>query len=251
MPLLMSAVAILLAAALPLPAGDCRLDGARGLLAASRAASVQGDYRTARELVEGSLKLASPCGEQGAAFRDIAYIELSDLCRLTGESRKSLALMESMLAQRESELGASLLGVLLDNMAKALADLHRYYEAEPLCRRAIQLQETSHEPYLAASAWNTLGTLFYGLQDPEGAVRQSRRGLSWLEFDQTAPERAGLLYNLGVAQIALGETTAARASFDEAERLTVQVFGPGHPISTRLNRARTRLPKSLPYPRRN
>jgi tetratricopeptide (TPR) repeat protein len=245
MPLLMFVVTLLLAAALLLTAGDCRLDEARRLLAASRAASVQGDYRAARERVEESLKLTEPCGEQGDAFRDIAFIELSDLCRLTGESRKSLMLMQSMLAQRESELGPSLLGVILDNTAKSLADLHRYYEAEPLCRRAIQLQETSREPYLAASAWNTLGTLFYGLQDPEGAVRQFRRGLSWLEFDQTAPERAGLLFNLGVAQIALGEPAAARASLDEADRLASRVFGPAHPIVTSLNRARSRLPKRL------
>lgn len=238
-------VSLLIAAAPPLTADGCRFDEARRLLAASRAASVQGDYRTARKLAEAAHGFALPCGEEASGIRDIASIELSDLCRLTGESRKSLALMESMLVQRESELGASLLGVLLDNMAKALADLHRYYEAEPLCRRAIQLQETSREPYLAASAWNTLGTLFYGLQDPEGAVRQFRRGLSWLEFDQTAPERAGLLYNLGVAQLALGELSAARSSFDEAERLAGRVFGPHHPISTRLNRARTRLPKSL------
>lgn len=247
MPFCPRTMSLLLFAAPLLSGATCRLDEARQLFASAREASGQGGCHVARARVESALSLVDSCGEDAASFRDLAEGELPELLRLTGEPRKSLALNTSLLAQRESQLGPThwRVGFVLDNMAKSLADLHRYYEAEPLSRRAIQIQEAARQPYLAAAAWNTLGTLFYHLDDAEGAIRQFRRGLAWLESDPEAPERASLLYNLGIAQMAAGEPAGARASFDEAYRLSTLNFSPRHPILTGLARARARLPKRL------
>jgi tetratricopeptide (TPR) repeat protein len=163
----------------------------------------------------------------------------------SGDLRETLARAEMQLVQREASLGPNhpAVGIALDDVAKALASLHRYYEAEPLIQRAINIQEMARQPRAAAAARNTLGTLFFFLDDPEGAIRQFRRALDWLDAAGPLPDRARVMYNLGVAQLSLPDYPAARASFDQAEAIARQFDEPADPLMTYLVQARSRLPK--------
>lgn len=91
-------------------------------------------------------------------------------------------------------------------------------------------------PGFEGSVRHALGAAYFALNQASKALRQFQRDLELRGQGDTAEDRrlrARILDNIGQCQLRLGDMTAARAAFQEAYDLAVQLGGADHPETVR------------------
>ncbi|MBP5208438.1 MAG: tetratricopeptide repeat protein [Clostridia bacterium] len=98
-----------------------------------------GQREKAFEAVDNALDLIPKIGIEGGVSAGTAYVNAATVCKTFGESEKAMPWFEKAQLIYEKELpdGDGRLGGLYNNMALALADLHRYEQAIGYYEKAI------------------------------------------------------------------------------------------------------------------
>lgn len=233
------------------PAGERELQ-----LAELELAVRLGDWKSAREPLEGVLADALAAGDREAALR--ARVALAIIARESGEAHETAALLEAAVEDepfapadraelyghlgyaysdsgrpeaavelfercletvRAQGAGPSLEVRYAALLSYALADAGDLVRAEEVVRLALEAAESVDDPYTRIRLYWSLARLAHAASRPELALANARKALALLEAteDTLSIARAHLL----AASILIGQGEAAKAvaHLDRAERL--------------------------------
>jgi tetratricopeptide (TPR) repeat protein len=153
-----------------------------------------------------------------------------------------LAVTERGVQQAEQELGGSdpAVASLLNRQATLLQQIARYEEAEPLFRRALEIDEASYGPDHpeVAMLLSNLATLLQATNRLQEAEQLMRRALEIYRasYGSDDPNVATVLSNLATLLEATNRQAEAEPLMRKALAIDEASYGPDHPIvAIRLN----------------
>lgn len=196
-----------------------------------------------RAVVDGS----EACGESGLTLRTRAMVGLAGLERVLGHPKEGLTWAHRAAALAESTQTAPLLADSLHTLAQLLAAAGKFYDAEPVIQRALEIwqREGGEHGVEMASCLNTLAVLHLSLADPDGARRHLRRALSYGRASGADLAVAGTLHALATVEWQEGRSRESLSLLEEARGLAERALGPGHPYLANLLASYSRVLSSL------
>ena len=142
----------------------------------------------------------------------------ADTLIAAGELEAALALYEDLLEARPDDL------IIANNFVSLSSDLRLDEASVAKALKVSKVVERADNPLFK----DTVGWAHYRAGDYETAIRHLG------EAAEAAPENAEILYHLGAAQAAAGDTEAARASLQKAIELGGEGFARGQETRTIL-----------------
>lgn len=137
------------------------------------------------------------------------------------------------VAERAADRGASLAGVLFNNLGYHLRMVADLPAAKAAYERALRIDEATYgsDHPTVANRVNNLGDVYQYLGDPPAAKAAFERALRIDEatYGPDHPTVAIRVNNLGRVYHDLGDLSAAKAAFERALRIGEATYGPDHP----------------------
>ena len=183
-----------------------------------------------------------------ALGRHAEAIEIFNQCAVSSRCLSALASIDPTNAEayyrgavkaEESGPASPSLALLLNNLALALRQRGDNQSAEPLFRRALEIQEKALGPDRAATAstLNNLGSLLQSTGKLAEAERLERRALAIFQqrLGPESMELATTCSNLADLRWARGDRASAASLYRRALSIDESIYGPDHPeIATDL-----------------
>jgi DNA-binding SARP family transcriptional activator/tetratricopeptide (TPR) repeat protein len=199
------------------PAGDAEL--AAVLCDRARSAFRLGAIEHAREHLDSAYELFHRSGDLVGLAEVHHYManvheSRDELAPALRHARKSLVLFRRAGDRRGEGRELNLIGWIYGLLGKPAL-------ARARSRQALAVQESVGDRYFMGITWDTLGRAHHRLGDPHEAITCLRRALELLESPDAAdPVNAAKAHTaLGDAQLGIGDTAAARASWTQALRI--------------------------------
>jgi CHAT domain-containing protein/Tfp pilus assembly protein PilF len=134
-----------------------------------------------------------------------------------GEYKQAVASLERGLAMSEDLDDRVSIAAILDTLGNVYGDQGAYSRALGALHRSLEIRRTTGDKYAIAESENNIGLVHFSQGDYPLAIDAFKRGL---RVSAEAGVSKGLapeaLFNIGRAAWRLGETTRARANFQEA-----------------------------------
>ena len=203
----------------------------------------------ARATLEAAVEGGESCESSSPEMLMVGLGGLAVIERIAGNPKRGLKWADQAIAVAEQPFPSHELfqAEALENRAQLLSDLGRYYDAEPVLRKAIAIWERQPAPshIQLASCYNTLSVLHLRLEDPEGARRQLAHAMDHaIQTGDDAP-KAAVYHNLATAAWLEGDLTEGLEHIERALGFAEHALGPEHPYLAEILKVKAKLLSEL------
>ena len=199
----------------------------------------QGDYKTARAIMERALEIAEVIGGPNHPQTAGTLNNLASLLYAQGDYNAALPLYERVVPIYEQTYGPShpQTAIILNNLAELRQEQGDYSTARLLYERALKIHEQASGPHDAqtANSLNKLALLLQAQGEYNTAQPLYERALAIREtvYGPTHPKTAISLSSLAFLLQEQGDYDKAHQLHERALAIVESAFGPHHPETAR------------------
>lgn len=208
----------------------------------------RGLIKEAHRVLQPLIEAAESCESLPMPLRSAIATEAALVLHLLQKPKNAVLWAQRALGWAELTEDRALQARTLALSAQMHAAARRYYDAEPLIQRAIEIwQREANQTFAAdlASCYTVLASLYVSLADPDGARRQLRHALRHARESGSELALAGALQTLAAAAWQEREFDQSRTHLEEAITLAERNLGTTHPLMTEMYSSYARVLSAL------